>query len=270
MIKRLLQIEMRKIGSYRLFWALLAVLAAGLAGAFWGVESFLQEVTSDARQNSPIPIPTISLYTFPGIWHNLTYIAGSRLFLLFPAFVIVLLVTNEFTFRTLRQNVIDGMSRDQVVLSKILFVSFLSLGLTLFVAINGLLLGMIHTPAADWYQVFNKSWFLAAFFLEVFGFSMLALMIGFLVQKSIFALGILFVYSVIAEPIAVHYSPVWLKPLLPVNAISHLIELPNSGLMRLFGISFKEYISPQDAIVTLLWCLFFAFLAAWITRKRNL
>lgn len=270
MIKRLLQIEMRKIGNYRLFWALIGVLAAGMAGAFWGVESFLQEVTSNARQNSPIPIPSISLYTFPGIWHNLTYIAGTRFFLLFPAFVIVLLVTNEFTFRTQRQNVIDGMSRDQLVISKVMFVALLSVTLTLFVALNGLLLGMIHTPATGWPTLFHKSWFLLAYLLEVFGFSMLALLIGFLVQKSIFALGILFVYSVIAEPIAMHYSPEWLKPLLPVNAIIRLIELPNSALMKIFGIRFKEYISAQDVLVTLSWSVIFTLVALWITRRRDL
>lgn len=270
MTNKLLSIEMRKIGTYRLFWALILVLAAGLAGAFWGVESFLQEVTSEARQNSPIPIPSISLYTFPGIWHNLSYMAGSRVFLLFPAFVIVLLVTNEYTFRTLRQNVIDGLSRDQLVVSKIVFVALLAFFLSLFVAINGLLLGMIHTPVDEWATMLSKSWFLLAYFLEVFGFSMLALMIGFLVQRSIFALGILFVYAVIAEPIAVHYSPEWLKPFLPVNAISHLVELPNSGLMRIFGIHFKEYIDIQDVLVTLTWSAIFAGVSIWVIRKRDL
>lgn len=270
MMKKLLQIEMRKIGSYRLFWALIIILAAGLAATFWGVESFLQEVTRDARHNSPIPIPSISLYTFPGIWHNLTYIAGSRLFLLLPAFVITLLVTNEYTYRTLRQNVIDGLSRENLVSAKIMFVAMLSFVMTMFVAINGLLLGMIHTPVAEWGSIFNKSWFLLAFFLEVFCFSMFALMIGFLVQRSIFALGVLFVYSVIAEPIAVHYSPEWLKPLLPVNAIGRLIELPNSALMKLFGIHFKEYIDFQDVLVTLVWSAVFAAVSIWVTKKRNL
>ncbi|PKP27579.1 MAG: hypothetical protein CVU06_01635, partial [Bacteroidetes bacterium HGW-Bacteroidetes-22] len=115
MIKKLLTIEMLKIGSYRLFWVLIFILAAGLAASFWGVESILQEATDDARHNSPIPIPDISLYSFPGVWHNLTFMAGTRMFLLLPAFVIILLVTNEYTFRTVRQNVIDGLSRDQIV-----------------------------------------------------------------------------------------------------------------------------------------------------------
>jgi len=270
MIKRTLSIEMLKIGSYRLFWALILLLAAGLASSFWGVESFLQEATNEARQNSPIPIPNISLYSFPGIWHNLTYMAGTRLFLLFPAFVIILLVTNEYTFRTIRQNVIDGQSRDQIVAAKTLFVVLLSFSLTLFVAINGLILGLIHTPVEQWITILSKSWFLLAYFLEVMGFSLLAMMIGFLVQKSIFALGILFVYSVIGEPIAVHYSPEWLKPLLPVNAISKLIELPNSALMKIVGIHFNENISIQNILITFIWGLVFCAVSIWTIRKRNL
>ncbi|PKP19363.1 MAG: hypothetical protein CVU06_11400, partial [Bacteroidetes bacterium HGW-Bacteroidetes-22] len=156
------------------------------------------------------------------------------------------------------------------VSAKIMFVILIAFSLTLFVAINGLLLGMLHTPVQLWGTILSKSWFLLAFFLEVLGFSMLAMMIGFLVQKSIFALGILFVYSVIGEPIAVHYSPEWLKPLLPVNAIARLIELPNSVMMKIFGIHFNENISIQDVLVTLFWSTAFCTISIWVVRKRNL
>jgi len=266
---RLLKIEYNKISRYWIFWGMAIILTVGLTTLYWGIEPFINENVK-GPSNAPIPIPQFSLYEFPNIWHNLTYLAGMRFFLLFPALLITLLVTNEVTYRTLRQNVIDGLSRREIVTAKIILVFIISLALVILLFLNGLLLGLIHSKDSSWILFFDKINYLAAYFLEVFSFGMLALLIGILVKKALFAIGILLGYSVILEPIAHHYSPEWLQRIYPLASIGRLIDIPNSGLMRMFGVNFRTYIDILDVVIVSVWAVIFALLSYYIIKKRDL
>ncbi|MDO9512376.1 MAG: ABC transporter permease subunit [Bacteroidales bacterium] len=267
---RLLRIELTKSTSYYVFWGMAALNLMALAGLYWGIQPFIDDKLADASRNSPIPIPAISLYNFPEIWHNLSFMAGSRFFLMFPALVIILLVTNEYSFRTIRQNVIDGLSRTEFFLGKLYLSVFIALFLSLFLLINGFLLGIIHSADVSSVAILSKIHFIAAYFLEVLAFCSLAMMIGFLVPKSIFALGILFVYAVIAEPIATHFVGESYKQFFPLYAMSGVIDVPNSSLMKLFGVQFKDYIDWALVLITLGWTVVFNLISLWIVRKKNL
>lgn len=267
---RLLNIELKKSSRYFIFWGMAALNLIALAGLYWGIQPFIDDKLANASSNAPIPIPAISLYNFPEIWHNLSFLAGSRFFLMFPALVIILLVTNEYTFRTIRQNIIDGLSRTEFFLGKLYLVIFIALILSVFLLINGSLLGLIHSKITTTALIFEKIHFIAAYFLEVLAFCSLALMIGVLVPKSIFALGILFVYSVIAEPIATHYTAEGYKQLFPIYALSGIIDTPNSSLMKLFGVQFKDYIDGVMVMVTLGWTIVFNTVSLWVIKRKNL
>ena len=56
-------------------------------------------------------------FNFPYIWHFTTFVASW--FKLFLAVIIVSMVANEFSYGTLKQNLIDGMSKKEFLLSKI-------------------------------------------------------------------------------------------------------------------------------------------------------
>ncbi len=266
---KLLQIEYNKISRYWIFWGMAIILTVGLTTLYWGIEPFINENVK-GPSNAPIPIPQFSLYEFPNIWHNLTYLAGMRFFLLFPALLITLIVTNEYTYRTLRQNVIDGLSRNEIVTSKIILVFVISASLVVLLLINGFLLGLSHSKDSSILLVFEKFHYLGAYFLEVFAFGMLALLIGTLVKKALFAIGILLTYSVILEPIAHHYSPEGLQRIFPLASIGRLIDVPNSGLMRMFGVNFRTYIDFLDVTIVMAWTIIFALLTYLIIRKRDL
>ncbi len=267
---RLLKTEYLKINKYWIFWGMVFIAFAAIATAFWGIDSILNDIRNDAVKKSPIPIPEVSIYQFPGIWHNLTYIAGSRFFLLFPALIIILLITNEITFRTLRQNVIDGYSRRDSFIAKLLVLISISFVITFFVFLNGLVLGFIHSPATEWKYLLSKTSFILAFLLEVIAFSSFALMIGLLVKKSIFAMGVLGIWAVIADPIITHYLGETYKQFMPINSITTLIELPNSILMKMFGMQFKEYIELTGLLIVLGWTLIFNTVSWYVLKSRNL
>ncbi|MDG1330078.1 MAG: ABC transporter permease, partial [Flavobacteriaceae bacterium] len=55
------------------------------------------------------------IFNFPFIWHFNTWIAG--ILKLFLAIVIVSMMANEYSNRTLKQNLIDGLSKKEFVIS---------------------------------------------------------------------------------------------------------------------------------------------------------
>ena len=71
------------------------------------------------------------IFNFPYIWHFNSYIAA--ILKLFLAIVIVSMTANEYSNKTLKQNLIDGLSKKEFILSKFLTVVLFSLVSTLFV-----------------------------------------------------------------------------------------------------------------------------------------
>ena len=59
----------------------------------------------------------LGVFNFPIIWHITTYF--SALFKFFFAIVVVSMIGNEYSNKTLKQNLIDGLSKKEFVLSKL-------------------------------------------------------------------------------------------------------------------------------------------------------
>lgn len=104
-----------------------------LLGLMFG-QAFVREIQRGAGR-----------FTLPGSWDEiLTELAPLTLF--FGATVLILLVTSEFAWRTARQNVIDGMSREQWFAAKLLLVPVTAI---LFVGAQAGLGGTLAALATD-------------------------------------------------------------------------------------------------------------------------
>ena len=79
----------------------------------------------------------MGIFDFPYIWHFNSYIAG--FFKLFLAVVIVSMMSNEYSNKTIKQNLIDGLSKWEFIYSKFLTVLALSAISTVFIFIISLL-----------------------------------------------------------------------------------------------------------------------------------
>ena len=71
------------------------------------------------------------IFNFPYIWHFNTYMAAILKF--FLLLVIVSMMANEYSNKTLKQNLIDGLSKKEFILSKFYTVVLLAFVSTLFV-----------------------------------------------------------------------------------------------------------------------------------------
>jgi ABC-2 type transport system permease protein len=250
-MKILLRTEARKLAKSPAFWLIMILYSVSTIVILSGSEAFINKVVGDAQKNSPIPIPEFSLYAFPNIWHNLTYIAGLFKFLL--AFTVILFICNEFTYRTIRQHIITGMSREGFFLSKLLSTTILSLYSTLLLFLTGTILGFLYSNDSLAGSFTEKLHFLPVYFLEVFAYLSFAAMIAFLTQKAGVAVILFVVYAFIAEPalsFKLHEDISWF---LPLKTFGRMIDIPNTSLMKLFGVNFSETVKWADIIMTIVY-----------------
>ena len=82
-----------------------------------------------------------SPFAFPKVWLTVSYYSGCILIL--PSLLLLMLVTNEFTYRTSRQNIIDGLSRKQFIEVKLMSGAILALASTVLVFFTALIFGFV-------------------------------------------------------------------------------------------------------------------------------
>ena len=227
----------------------------------------------------------MGIFNFPFIWHFNTYIAAILKF--FLAIVIVSMMANEYSYGTLKQNLIDGMSKKEFILSKFLMVVVLAFASTVFVFVMSLILGLCFSSYTEIEIIFSGLEYILAFFVKLTGFFSLCLFLGILVKRSAFALGFMLVLS-IAEGIvngilSFHIfpnSPIagYITPFFPLESLSNLIIEPFSRLSFVKTIgdqmgveNLKDYsVAFSSVLIVLGWIVLFNFLSYKILSKRDL
>ncbi|HAK12034.1 MAG TPA: ABC transporter permease, partial [Chitinophagaceae bacterium] len=63
-------------------------------------------------------------FAFPETWHSVAYF--SSWFVMIPSILVIMVITNEYTYKTHRQNIIDGMSRQEFMLGKMIDVAIIA------------------------------------------------------------------------------------------------------------------------------------------------
>jgi ABC-type transport system involved in multi-copper enzyme maturation permease subunit len=225
------------------------------------------------------------IFNFPYIWHFNSYIAA--ILKLFLAIVIVSMTANEYSNKTLKQNLIDGLSKKEFILSKFLTVVLFSLVSTLFVFGVSLLLGLIFSDYNELGIIFSDIEYLFAYFIKLIGFFSFCLFLGILVKRSAFALGFLLIWSIV-EGIVYGFLK-WeifrnsdladnIMELFPLASMSNLIIEPFSRLGAVqsaasqLGEAFDKDYSVQfltDLIVLISTCVF-VYGSYDILKKRDL
>ncbi len=224
------------------------------------------------------------IFNFPYIWHFNTYVADILTF--FLAIIVVSMVTNEYTFRTVKQNLIDGMTKKEFVLSKFYFLVLLSLTATFFVFVMTLILGLIYSDYTSPGVVFRDIYFLFAFFLKLLGLFSLIMFLGFLFRRAAIALGFFFIwilvewisYAVlrwelfnkeIAEFITQFFPFISIKSLLP-EPVTRLNATKNLGKQIGENIDKFEGIPVHNFLIVIIWILLFVNFSYKLLQKRDL
>jgi len=217
----LLLIEWMKIRKYRTFWIISGLFFVLMPFFFYLFKAGTVSVTMGS-------IILNKSYSFPGLWTVLCYTASWFVYLL--GCIVIILVTNEYVFKTNRQNVIDGWSKLDFLHAKILMVLVLSLVATLWLWLYGLIFGSIQGGGTSPFDSNEK---LLYFFIYTFNHLFLALLLGFLLKRSGLAIGLYFFYITILEfiikSIINHRIHEGFGNLLPLESSDYLIPAPLSA-----------------------------------------
>ena len=227
------------------------------------------------------------IFNFPYIWHFNTYMAAILKF--FLLLVIVSMTSNEYRYQTLKQNLIDGLSKKEFILSKFYTVIAFALISTLFVFVVSLTLGILYSDYNEFSIIITDLEYLFAFFIKLVGFFSMGLFFGILVKRSAFAVGAIFVWLIL-ENIFKGYlfwnfrdtespskSVDFMMQFLPGEAISNLIKEPfyRLGAVKTFantmGKNFdKAQIEMSAVLIVSVWTLIFIYLSFTLLKKRDL
>ena len=281
-MKRLIRIEWLKNFSYFpviLFSSIYFVLVIGF--------------TLMCAQTIPIFGISIKLLdqgflNFPQIWNFLTYFTG--LLKIFLGLIVIFTISNEFTNKLFKQNIIDGLSRKEFLFSKVLTITLLSLLSTGIVVSMGLILGFSFSKSTELNLIFKESYFILGYFLKLFSFLTFLLFITVLLKKVVFVFLTFFIWWVIEIVLTImeYQSRViekfdesgrnvtekiqLLTDYLPLNTMSKLVEEPFQRIRLIESMTGGKYTFeiPYFAVVTAIgYSLLFLYGTFYIMKKRD-
>lgn len=279
-MKRLLSIELQKIWKNK--------ASRILTLSYFILLTFIALIASIKINigNFQLHIAEQGIFNFPYIWHFNTYIAAILKF--FLAVVIVSMMANEYSYGTLKQNLIDGMSKKEFILSKFLTVIVFAGFSTVFIFFLSLILGLSFSSYNEVGIIFSEMDYLFAYFLKLTGFFSFCLFIGILIKRSAFALGFLFVWNII-EGIIIGILNFKVFPnsdndkmftqFLPLESMSNLIVEPFTKLSVIKNIettiggaaNLKDYgVHWYSILIVITWTIIFVTLSHLLLKKRDL
>jgi len=227
------------------------------------------------------------IFNFPYIWHFNTFIIA--LLKIFFAIVIVAMIGNEYSYKTIKQNLIDGMSKSEFLKSKVYTIAaFVGIS-TLLVFSISLILGGIYSDYNEFQIIFSELEYLLAYAVKLFGFFSFCLFLAILIKRSAFALGFLALWQVF-EGIAYGLLRWRLSDLIPqlsaeqvikffpLRSIGNLITEPFTRLSAIQNIAdqlgegfTKDYgVSFLNITVVLVWSALFIWGSYSLLKGRDL
>lgn len=200
--------------------------------------------------------PQVIFFNFPSVWDWLGYI-GNWLVFFMLGFMAVMLITNEHTYRTLRQNVITGLQRQAFFWSKVQFMAVVSLAATVYYALCALVIGLVHADTIYLSTVFKNAGLAPRYWLMCMGYMSFGMLMGVLIKRTGIALFVYLVYCFVVEPVirwALHFKFFKGKSMLfyPLNAFEDLCPLPffDEAESFLKSNNFSLFLSPAEAVIT--------------------
>ena len=196
---QLLAIEWMKLKNYRAFWILFCIYLATIFGANYIIYR-IQLVIYSERQAKGLAAMVLGNppYSYPTVWQAVAHVSSWLLFI--PGLIMILTVTNEYSFKTHRQNVIDGWTRQQFTTSKILLAAVFALVSTVVVVITAVIFGFMSGDAAFSFEGFS---YIGYYLLQAMSYIMVAMLMAVIFKRGALAIGVFFAYSMVLEQIIV-------------------------------------------------------------------
>lgn len=269
-IIQLLQLEWLKYKNNRTFLISFILFAIFLPSSVMVILSF-------GEFPPPLPQPR-SFFNIPDIWEFIGY-AGNWLAYFIFGFLGVYMVTVETANRTIRQSVINGMSRFNVVSGKVIFLVVIAIAATIFYILSALILASLGSEPYQGQPFFGENWIIFRFFLTVLSYLVFGFLIGLITRSMGLGVLIYFMYVFFIEAALrylVHYNITGGRSMIfyPMNAVEDLTPSPlydMPGLESNMNMDFKLFMTPTEAIITSsIYLIIFIVVCYQIVLRRDL
>jgi len=214
----LIKIEWYKLRGLVSFWILTGLFFLLLPTFFYYVGS---------REVKIFSINFEEIFYFPGVWYYVSYIG--HWFNLILGLTVIILVSIEFSNKTLRQNIIDGLSRADLLVGKIILSLIICIICTVYVFLVGLWFGLSYSEGEQAGMIIDKIYYVGVYFVQAMGYMTLALLIALTVRKVGLSI-ILFLFAIPIEFIIQIPVPEKMEKFFPMEVIANLTPNPLIGL----------------------------------------
>jgi len=214
-MKKLFELEKIKTLSYPAFKTLMIIHFL----------LFFLVILVTSRVHFTIPGFSVrGLYQFPNIWGFFPWVASW--FNLFLAIVVILLVGNEFSFRTFRQNVIDGLSRNDLIGGKLILILAIAIYTFIMVLLAVLIFGLIYTRDLSFEIIFKNSYLILIYFIQAIGYMSMGILVAIIFRNNALSIIMFILYFALIEPIIRLFFKAEVRRFFPMKIISNLTPLP--------------------------------------------
>jgi ABC-2 type transport system permease protein len=229
-MKQLLTIEWMKVRNYRTFHIFLGLYVLLILAVYYGFNKF--------KVSGPIDLSAV--YKFPDVWYYTAYV--STWFAAIPAILMINLVSNEITYKTMRQHIIDGMSRRDFLIGKLLMAAGISVLTGVVVFLTGLIIGSLKGPSANIFEGISDITYVLRAMWVSFGMMTGAILIALMVKRSALSILVFLAALWIIEPLL---GNIWLSDIyayFPFNSLDEFIVSP----IDIKAIHFGKTSTPWD------------------------
>jgi ABC-2 type transport system permease protein len=271
-VKRIAGIEWSKISTYG-FFRIIIILHAAL---YLLVTFVFSRIKIDAPG-----ITSANLFIFPNVWSTFAWIASWFNILL--AILVIVLTGNEFSSKTLRQQVMSGLGRNEFIFGKGILVAGLALYGFLLVTITCLVYGFVYSDSVSFSLMFSKFYIVLIYMLQAIGYMIIGVMAAVIFRNVSLSIILFLLYFIFMEPIIRVFCPVVIRPWFPVKIISHLTPLPEVFKMttaagspgsdmtfQKLGILPAQLPVLTTIIMAFIYMSMFVFLIFWLIREKDL
>lgn len=223
----------------------------------------------------------LGVFNFPIIWHLTTFFSSQ--FKFFFAIVVVSMIGNEYSNKTLKQNLIDGLSKKEFILSKFYTIVFFSFVSTILIGLISLCIGLYYSSYNEFGIIIQEMNYLLGYFIKLVGFFSLCLFLGMLVKRSAFALAFLFVlylfewlvFWIAYKIVGTADGAFRIKNFMPLESMYKLIDQPFQRVaMTKFPnkaeLVYDYAVHWYEIAIVLGWTALYIFLSYRLLKKRDL
>ncbi len=257
-MKELLQIEWLKLKNYNTIKVLFVLMIVAYIGVGFFGRKFESNATNDFNEIAKF---IKSPFAFPYVWNSGAFI--SSFMHIFPALIVITLVSNEFTFKTSRQNIIDGLSRQEFITVKFMMCILIALFSTVIVGIVAFVTGITQVNPISFEGIGD----LGYFFLQAVMYNLFALLFVVLVKRSVISMGLYLLYAYIGENIlggliSMPWKKQTISTYLPLNSTDSLLKF------EYFSESMPAFNTDIDIPLHLIVACAYGFTIMWVIYRK--